>query len=286
MAGIDAVKLRQITDIFTGLVSELIVMAHDAESVRTVWREVLSDGKHNDLRSRDGYLYATRSMATKITMAIAEREVQDREDIAVPNMEMIIADGKSRRRIDFPLDDIAPELATDEAFQARDLVYIVGVNEISENNERLLEANLDTLKRQTYRVLEKIARKYEDEIKLVRITGPKISGIEAYIYHGEILRFVAYYKEEQALHKMLYPPHGRTPHETAECIVVAWNAMKRNIANDENFMDAAGRHLNKLGFLDNELVYTESGLKHRRFANHTAPETSNRNQSQEYGPEM
>lgn len=41
--------------------------------------------------------------------------------------------------------------------------------------------------------------------------------------------------------------------------------MKRNIANDENFMDVAGRHLNKLGFLDNELVYTESGLKHRRF---------------------
>ena len=85
---------------------------------------------------------------------------------------------------------------------------------------------------------------------------------------------------------MIYPPHGRTPHEAAEGIVVAWNAMKRNIAKDENFMDAAGRHLNKLGFLDNELVYTESGLKRRLFAAHTAPETSNRDQSQEYGPEM
>lgn len=35
-------------------------MSHDAESVRSVWREVLSDDKLNDVRNRDGYLYAAK----------------------------------------------------------------------------------------------------------------------------------------------------------------------------------------------------------------------------------
>ena len=286
MARIDAVKLRQISEIFTGLISELIVMSNDAESVRSVWREILSDDKLNDVRGRDGYLYAARSMGTKIAMAITAREMRDRENITLPKVKMLIADGRSRQCIDFPIGDTDPELATDEAFQGRDLVYIIGVNEVSENNERLLEANVDTLKKQTYRVLKKIAKKYESEIKLIRITGPKIGGVEAYIYHGEILRFIAYYKEEQALQKIVYPPNGHTSEEAAREILSAWNAMKRNLAKNSDFMEIAGRHLNKLGFFDNELVYTPDGIRRRRARGKNQPTKTDNEPSQEYGPEM
>lgn len=219
-------------------------------------------------------------------MAITAREMRDREDITRPKVEMLIADGKSCRRIDFTVGDTDPELATDEAFQGRDLVYIIGVNEVSQNNERLLEANVDTLKKQTYSVLKKIAKKYESEIKLIRITGPKIGGIEAYIYHGEILRFITYYKEEQALQKMIYPPNGHTPQEAAEEILCAWNAMKRDLAQDRYFIGIAGRHLNKLGFFDDELVYTPDGIRRRRVRGNNQPTKTDNEPSQEYGPEM
>ena len=78
-------------------------------------------------------------------------------------------------------------------------------------------------------MLDEVAQKYADEICLVRITGPKINGIEAYIYHGNVLRLVANYMEEQALHKFLYPPHGHTSQKEATAIVSFWNSLKRGL---------------------------------------------------------
>ena len=58
-------KIDRITEKFSQLVIKLEVMARDTESVRSVCMETLADARHNDLRSRDGYLYAARSMSTK-----------------------------------------------------------------------------------------------------------------------------------------------------------------------------------------------------------------------------
>ena len=305
MAGIDAVKLRQITDIFTGLVSKLIVMSHDAESVRTVWREVLSDGKNNDLRSRDGYLYATRSMATKITMAIMEHAEQNRKRIETEKLrsrirsaasacmddeldwmpQMLTVDRLSRTRIDFSICDADPELAADEAFQPNDLVYIVGVNEISSDNVRLLSANIDAIRRKTFRVLKRVAQKYEDEIGLVRIVGPKINGTEAYIYHGNVLHLVANYMEEQALHKFLYPPNGHTSQKEATAIVSFWNGLKRSLYRRDK-TDPTIQRLGKLGFFDSELVYTPSGLTRGPMPEPESPKIAAKDPIPNYEPEL
>ena len=223
-------KVGRITEKFTQLVIKLEVMARDTESVRSVCMETLSDARHNDLRSRDGYLYAARSMSTKISIAIMEHAAQNRKRTETEKLrgrirsaasgcmndefnwmpQMLTVDKLSRSRIDFPICNEAPEYAADEAFQPGDLIYIIGVNEISSDNERLFSADIGAIKRKTFRVLDEVARKYKDEIHLVRIKGPKINGTEAYIYHGNVLRLVANYMEEQALHKFLYPPHGHT----------------------------------------------------------------------------
>ena len=272
-------KMDRITEKFTRLVTKLEVMARDTESVRSVCMETLSDAVHNDLRSRDGYMYAARSMSTKISMAIMEHAEQNRKQIEADKLrgrirsaasgcmddefdwmpQMLTVNRLSRTRIDFPICGTDPELAADEAFQANDLIYIIGVNEISSDNERLLSANIDAIKKKTFRVLDKVAQKYEEEIGLVRIKGPKINGTEAYIYHGNVLRLVANYMEEQALHKFLYPPHGRTLQKEATAIVSFWNGIKRGLYR-RNKTTPTVQRLEKLGFFDNELVYTPNGL--------------------------
>lgn len=74
-------KIDRITEKFTQLVIKLEVMVRDTESVREVCMETLSDARHNDLRSRDGYLYAAKSMSTKIAMTIMEHAEQNRKRI-------------------------------------------------------------------------------------------------------------------------------------------------------------------------------------------------------------
>ena len=275
-------KLDRITEKFTQLVTKLEVMARDTESVRRVYQKTLSDARHNDLRSRDGYLYAAKSMSTKISMAIMEHAEQNRKRIETEKLrgrirsaasgcmddefnwmpQMLTVDKLSRSRIDFPICGDDPELAADEAFQPGDLIYIIGVNEISSDNERLFSADIGAIKRKTFRVLDEVAQKYEDEIRLVRITGPKINGTEAYIYHGNVLRLVANYMEEQALHKFLYPPHGYTSQKEATAIVSFWNRLKRGLYRRDKTGPTVQR-LDKLGFFDNELVYTPNGLTRR-----------------------
>ena len=283
-------KIDRITEKFTRLVIKLEVMARDTESVRSVYQKTLADARHNDLRSRDGYLYAARSMSTKISMAIMEHAAQNRKRIETEKLrgrirsaasacmddefdwmpQMLTVDKLSRRRIDFPICGEDPELAADEAFQPGDLIYIIGVNEISSDNERLFSANIDAIKRKTFRVLDEVAQKYEDEIRLVRITGPKINGTEAYIYHGNVLRLVANYMEEQALHKLLYPPHGHTSQKEAGAIVSFWNGLKRGLYRRDK-TDPTLLRLDKLGFFDNELVYTPNGLTRRPMSEPEGP---------------
>lgn len=298
-------KIDRITEKFTRLVIKLEVMARDTESVRSVYHKTLSDAKHNDLRSRDGYLYAARSMSTKISMAIMEHAAQNRKRIEAEKLrgrirnaasccmndefdwmpQMLTVNRLSRSRIDFPICGEDPELAADEAFQPGDLIYIIGVNEISSDNERLLSANIDAIKKKTFRVLDEVARKYEEEIGLVRIKGPKINGTEAYIYHGNVLRLVANYMEEQALHKLLYPPHGHTSQKEATAIVSFWNGLKRGLYGRDKTTPTVQR-LDKLGFFDNELVYTPNGLTRRPMSVPEGPKIAAEAPIPGYEPEL
>ena len=279
----DAVKINQLSEIFSDFVARMIVLSIDTESVRTVCRKALSDEKHYDLRSRDGYIYAARSMGTKINMEITEHAEQSRKTAEAKRLaeaarraaeeramdefrfipQMLIADGRSRRRIDFPIAERNPERETNEALQPHDLIYIIGANEVDENNERLLKTDISALKKRSARVLAEIAGRYPNEFEQLRIKGPNINGTEATVYHSDVLRLVANYMEEQALQKILYPPHGMTLPEEAEGVVRTWNAMKRSLAGDEDFMGMAGKHLERLGVLDNELVYTQYGLERK-----------------------
>ena len=298
-------KIDRITEKFSQLVIKLEVMARDTESVRSVCMETLSDARHNDLRSRDGYLYAARSMSTKISMAIMEHAAQNRKRIEADKLrsrirsaasacmdgefnwmpQMLTVDKLYRSRIDFPICGENPELAADEAFQPGDFIYIIGVNEISSDNERLLSANIDAIKKKTFRVLDKVAQKYEEEICLVRITGPKINGTEAYIYHGNVLRLVTNYMEEQALHKFLYPPHGRTSQKEATAIVSFWNGLKRGLYR-RNKTTPTVQRLEKLGFFDNELVYTPGGLTRRPMPEPESPKIAAEAPIPGYEPEL
>ena len=297
-------KIDRITEKFTQLVIKLEVMARDTESVREVCMETLSDTRHNDLRSRDGYLYAARSMSTKISMAIMEHAAQNRKRIETEKLrgrirsaasgcmndefnwmpQMLTVDKLYRSRIDFPICGENPELAADEAFQPGDFIYIIGVNEISSDNERLLSANIDAIKKKTFRVLDKVAQKYEEEICLVRITGPKINGTEAYIYHGNVLRLVANYMEEQALHKFLYPPNGCTSQKEATAIVSFWNGLKRSLYRRDK-TDPTVQRLSKLEFFDSELVYTPSGLTRRPMPKLESPKIAAKDPIPNYEPE-
>ncbi|WP_303148272.1 hypothetical protein [uncultured Cloacibacillus sp.] len=301
--------VEQISGILATLAAKLVTMALDTEVVQEKWREVLSDGRHNDLRSRDGYLYAARSMSTKIAKAISEHEKSLRESVdaakALDDMErrraaraaeefrympqMLVLDGRSgRQSIDFPINDEHPELAEDEAFQAGDLVYIIGVNEVSSEHTRLLDTDIATVKKKTFRVLKEIARRYGEEMELVRIEGPKLNGVKAYIYHSHVLKLVAYYMEEQALQKLLYPPRGTRSEEDAEWIVQVWNRLKLGLKNDKKGMAAIGRYLDKWGFFDNELIYTPDGLQRRRIAGNAAQaqKTQDDGQEPDSGPEI
>ena len=298
-------KVGRITEKFTQLVIKLEVMARDTESVRSVYHKTLSDAKHNDLRSRDGYLYAARSMSTKISMAIMEHAAQNRKRIEAEKLrgrirsaasgcmddefnwmpQMLTVDKLSRTRIDFPICGADPGLAADEAFQPGDFIYIIGVNEISSDNERLFSANIDAIKRKTFRVMENVAQKYEEEIGMVRIKGPKINGTEAYIYHGNVLRLVANYMEEQALHKLLYPPHGHTLQKEAGAIVSFWNSLKRGLYRRDKTGPTVQR-LDKLGFFDNELVYTPNGLTRRPMPESESPKIAAEAPIPGYEPEL
>ncbi len=298
-------KIDRITEKFTQLVIKLEVMARDTESVREVCMETLSDTRHNDLRSRDGYLYAARSMSIKISMAIMEHAEQNRKRIETEKLrsrirsaasacmddefdwmpQMLTVDRLSRTRIDFPICDADPELAADEAFQPNDLVYIVGVNEISSDNVRLLSANVDAIRKKTFRVLKRVAQKYKDEIGLVRIVGPKINGTEAYIYHGDVLHLVANYMEEQALHKFLYPPNGCTSRKEAGVIVRFWNDLKQGLSRRDK-TDPTIQRLGKLGFFDSELVYTPSGLTRGPMPEPESPKIAAKDPIPNYEPEL
>lgn len=298
-------KIDRITEKFTQLVIKLEVMARDTESVREVCMETLSDARHNDLRSRDGYLYAARSMSTKISMAIMEHAEQNRKRIEAEKLrgwirsaacgcmddefdwmpQMLTVDRLSRTRIDFPICDADPELTADEAFQSNDLVYIVGVNEISSDNVRLLSANIDAIRKKTFRVLKRVAQEYEDEIGLVRIVGPKVNGTEAYIYHGNVLHLVANYMEEQALHKFLYPPNGCTSRKEAGAIVRFWNDLKRGLSRRDK-TDPTIQRLGKLGFFDNELIFTPSGLTRKPMPKLESPKIAAKDPIPNYEPEL
>lgn len=298
-------KIGRITEKFTRLVIKLEVMARDTESVRSVYHKTLSDAKHNDLRSRDGYLYAARSMSTKISMAIMEHAAQNRKRIEAEKLrgrirsaasgcmddefnwmpQMLTVNRLSRSRIDFPICGADPGLAADEAFQPGDLIYIIGVNEISSDNERLFSANIDAIKKKTFRVLDEVAQKHEEEIGMVRIKGPKINGTEAYIYHGNVLRLVANYMEEQALHKFLYPPHGCTSQKEATAIVSFWNSLKRGLYRRDKTGPTVQR-LDKLGFFDNELVYTPNGLTRRPMPEPEDPKIAAEAPIPDYEPEL
>lgn len=298
-------KIDRITEKFTQLVIKLEVMARDTESVREVCMETLSDTRHNDLRSRDGYLYAARSMSIKISMAIMEHAEQNRKRIETEKLrsrirsaasacmnnefawmpQMLTVDKLYRTRIDFPICDEDPELAADEAFQPGDFIYIIGVNEISSDNERLLSADIGAIKRKTFRVLYEVAQKYADEIRLVRITGPKINGTEAYIYHGNVLHLVANYMEDQALHKFLYPPNGCTSQKEATAIVSFWNGLKRSLYRRDK-TDPTVQRLSKLEFFDSELVYTPSGLTRRPMPKLESPKIAAKDPIPNYEPEL
>lgn len=298
-------KIDRITEKFLQLVIKLEVMARDTESVRSVYQKTLADARHNDLRSRDGYLYAARSMSTKISMAIMEHAAQNRKRIETEKLrsrirsaasacmndefgwmpQMLTVDRLSRTRTDFPICGEDPELAADEAFQPGDLIYIIGVNEISSDNERLFSADIGAIKRKTFRVLDEVARKYKDEIHLVRIKGPKINGTEAYIYHGNVLHLVANYMEEQALHKFLYPPHGHTLQKEAGAIVSFWNSLKRGLYR-RNKTTPTVQRLDKLEFFDNELVYTPNGLTRRPMPESESPKIAAEAPIPGYEPEL
>ena len=298
-------KIDRITEKFTQLVIKLEVMARDTESVREVCMETLSDARHNDLRSRDGYLYAARSMSIKISMAIMEHAEQNRKRIETEKLrsrirsaasacmddefdwmpQMLTVDRLSRTRINFPICNADPELTADEAFQSNDLVYIVGVNEISSDNVRLLSANIDAIRKKTFRVLKRVAQKYEDEIGLVRIVGPKVNGTEAYIYHGNVLHLVANYMEDQALHKFLYPPNGCTSQKEATAIVSFWNGLKRSLYRRDK-TDPTIQRLGKLGFFDNELIFTPSGLTRRLMPKLDSPKIVAKDPIPNYEPEL
>lgn len=298
-------KIDRITEKFLQLVIKLEVMARDTESVRSVYQKTLADARHNDLRSRDGYLYAARSMSTKISMAIMEHAAQNRKRIETEKLrsrirsaasacmndefgwmpQMLTVDRLSRTRTDFPICGEDPELAADEASQPGDLIYIIGVNEISSDNERLFSADIGAIKRKTFRVLDEVARKYKDEIHLVRIKGPKINGTEAYIYHGNVLHLVANYMEEQALHKFLYPPHGHTLQKEAGAIVSFWNSLKRGLYR-RNKTTPTVQRLDKLEFFDNELVYTPNGLTRRPMPESESPKIAAEAPIPGYEPEL
>ena len=299
------IKIDRIIGNFTQLVVKLEIMSCDTESVRSVYMKTLADARHNDLRSRDGYLYAARSMSTKISMAIMEHAEQNRKRIETEKLrsrirsaasacmddefdwmpQMLTVDRLSRTRIDFPICDADPELAADEAFQPNDLIYIIGVNEISSDNERLLSADIGAIKKKTFRVLKRVAQKYKDEIGLVRIVGPKINGTEAYIYHGNVLHLVAYYMEEQALHKFLYPPNGHTSQKEATAIVSFWNGLKCSLYRRDK-TDPTIQRLGKLGFFDSELVYTPSGLTRRPMPEPESPKIAAKDPIPNYEPEL
>ena len=133
--------------------------------------------------------------------------------------------------------------------------------------------------------MENVAQKYEEEIGMVRIKGPKINGTEAYIYHGNVLRLVANYMEEQALHKFLYPPHGYTLQKEAGAIVSFWNSLKRGLYRKDKTGPTVQR-LEKLGFFDNELVYTPNGLTRRPMSEPEGPKMAAEAPIPGYKPEL
>ena len=217
------------------------------------------------LGSLSGFLYAAQKLVREIEAAICHEEYRLREEAEAEAREqeeylhrqrMFILDG-SRSRAGFPIEDRL-QSSSKEVFQAWDFIYIIGVNEPSGSGR--LEADVSALKKKTVRVLSEVAKRYPDEIKEVRIKGPKMCGKEAFIYHGNVLHLIGKYMEEQALQKTLYPPHGGIGEEEACLIVSVWNEMKRALVLDDNYRRLSVRWLEMMGFPGFELIYTPDGL--------------------------
>lgn len=260
---LEATRRRKLEEIFRSYVSGLIVMAKDADSVRRIWRTKIP--KDDRTKNKDGFLYAAQKLVGEIEAAICHEEYSLREEAEAEAREqeeylhrqrMFILDG-SRIRAGFPIEDRL-QSASKEVFQARDFIYIIGVNEPSGSGR--LEADVSALKKKTVRVLSEVAKRYPDEIKEVRIKGPKMCGKEAFIYHGNVLHLIGKYMEEQALQKTLYPPHGRISEEEVCLIVSVWNKMKRALVIDDNYRRLSARWLEMMGFPGFELIYTPDGL--------------------------
>lgn len=290
----DAAKQRRIGKIFYNLVKRLILMSIGVESVGTVYEKVLLGGRDSELREKEGYIYAADAMSVKIEEQIREHQKALWDTIAKLQkngisaaeknvqhsgnmLEMLTIDRSKRRQIKFPILKEHPDLEDDKAFQARDLVYIIGIKQVPEESSesagcRKYEGSIEAIsRRNTFRILKTISKKYEAEIKQIQITGPKINGVEGRIYHGSIVRLAARHLEEQALHKILCPPNGVKPKEDmARDIIALWNDLKHSLKNESSYNAKIIKpRLESLGFFDNDLVYTKHGARR--------PETIERN---------
>lgn len=97
---------------------------------------------------------------------------------------------------------------------------------------------------------------------MLTLKGPKINGVEGCIYHINILCLVARHFEEQALQKILFPPHRAKPtKDTARRIIAEWNRLKYSLLHDSRIPDEAKSRLADLGLFDSGLVYTEHGAR-------------------------
>lgn len=272
---LDAARRCKLKEIFENFISSLTLMAKDAILVREIWRDKITEEKI--VRGKDGFLYANDELIKRIEAAVQLEEFRLREEAEAAAederssmIQMLIRNG-SRQGPVFPIEKHLPSVSQ-EVFQARDFIYVIGVNEPCVKNKkgnrrkscRLFNANIAALKRQTFRVLSDIAKRYPDEIEEVRVKGPKLGGKEAYIYHGNVLHLIGKYMEERALQKTLYPPHGDIAKEEACLIVEEWNNMKRAHVMDSSFMSEKGKYLAMMGFPGYELIYTTSGLDHGR----------------------
>lgn len=184
---LDAARRCKLKEIFENFISSLTLMAKDAILVREIWRDKITEEKI--VRGKDGFLYANDELIKRIEAAVQLEEFRLREEAEAAAederssmIQMLIRNG-SRQGPVFPIEKHLPSVSQ-EVFQARDFIYVIGVNEPCVKNKkgnrrkscRLFNANIAALKRQTFRVLSDIAKRYPDEIEEVRVKGPKLGG--------------------------------------------------------------------------------------------------------------
>ena len=294
----DAATSRRIKKKFKELVNRLEIMALDVESVRTVSRQKFTKVRKEKerLRSKEGYDYLPISMRIEIENAIIEHIAEQRAKLIARRLieaqkqrqlsslgltQMIVVNGASRTRTEFPILDEHPELEHEEALQASDLYYIIGMNEIPDKNPnpkngRLYDVEIHAIKKKTFNVIQRISKRYKNEFQQVVMKGPKINGKQSYIYHESILRLAAKYMEEEALQKMLCPPRGKTAENKGRSIIEEWNRLKDDLLKDNSAeAERLKESLAKLGFFDGHLDYTKNGARRK------APQEQSREDEQE-----